>query len=319
MFYEPCSQLCNKVNSKIKTIKVIFASTVLKWMKIKYFIKNIELGKYSFLLELSVSDIGLSRQLYFTGWREYYSTLYYIKYLERCKPSAIIDLGSNIGYFACIAKTVVSKSKIWCIEPVLNNYNRLNRNIQLNGYSDTFLFKIGIGDTDEHATIYTFDFDNWATFNSEHANKLASMGYKVEKDSVRIMRLETFCKDISTNIDLLRMDIEGYEYEVINKNIDSFKEMQFDVFMEFHTNILGKEKTIETLQSLLNAGYINGAIIFNNPFCDKDEYFRNTKHFPKFYSISNLIKEFNGFPEDLVKKNDGFEIFLSKKDGRLPS
>lgn len=315
MLYQNKKTYLNNLNSKIKGAKLRIVKLVFKYIGVESFIKKVKLDNYSFKLELSAKDSGLAKQLYFTGWREFYSTKYYIDYLERIKPKYIFELGANIGYFACMAKAVLDDSFVHCAEPVPKNCNILRRNIELNNFSNVKIFNVGIGEEDEKSTIYTFDFDNWATFNRSHAIELKNKGYNCKKEIVDIVKLTSIHEMVQTPIDLIRMDIEGYEYEIIKTNRDFLKNNVIDIFMEFHTNILGKEKVIEILQILLTTGYEYSTIIFNNPFCDNDEYFKNTRHQPKHYKIEELLSELNLYTEEDIKINDGFEIFISKTKG----
>jgi len=314
MLYQNKKTYINNLNSKIKSVKLRIVKLVFKYIGVDSFIKKINLDNYSFKLELSTNDSGLAKQLYFSGWREFYSTKYYINYLEKIKPKYIFELGANIGYFACIAKSVLEDSFVYCAEPVPKNCKILRRNIEINNFSNVKIFNVGIGEEDSKSTIYTFDFDNWATFNEDHAIELKNKGYNCKEEVVDIIKLTSLQESLQTPIDLIRMDIEGYEYEIIKANIEFLNNNEIDIFMEFHTNILEKERVTEILQILISIGYQYSVVIFNNPFCDNDEYFQNTKHKPKRYTIEKLLSEINLLSENEIKLNDGFELFLSKNN-----
>ena len=312
--YPKTKRLTTLVNGKIKAIKLRLASYFMYKIGMLSFKKRIKLNKYNFILELSTTDLGLSRQLWFTGWREYSSTKYFISYLEKSKPSVVLELGANVGYFACIEKAVLPESTIICVEPVKKNYLTLLNNIGLNEYKKITAENIGIGVRSETNNIYTFKYDNWATFNYEHAVDLKNKGFDYKVEEVEIKTLTEFITPYDTKVDLLRMDVESYEYEIITNNINFFKEQKTDIFFEFHTNLLGKIKTLEILHLLRELGYVSAVTVFNYPYCKSDEYFKYPHNPPSEIHISKLISIIDSYTDESIKQHDGFELFISKRD-----
>ncbi len=74
---------------------------------------------------------------------------------------------------------------------------------------------------------------------------------------INVKRLPTVMSDLGhQHIDILKMDIEGSEYQVIDEIIDSKIEIK-QILVEFHHRFItiGKEKTDEAIKKLNKAGY----------------------------------------------------------------
>jgi FkbM family methyltransferase len=75
---------------------------------------------------------------------------------------------------------------------------------------------------------------------------------------VRALSLKTIASELGhESIDILKMDIEGAEYEVIDDLLSSGFNPKM-LLIEFHHRFegIGKEKTIDSLSKLRNAGYL---------------------------------------------------------------
>jgi len=94
--------------------------------------------------------------------------------------------------------------------------------------------------------------------NPEHVSasilqKSSSSGYF----DAEVKRLKTIMQNLSHNsVDILKIDIEGAEYEVIDDIISSGKEIN-QILIEFHHRFqnVGIDKSKKAIQKLKNAGY----------------------------------------------------------------
>jgi hypothetical protein len=73
---------------------------------------------------------------------------------------------------------------------------------------------------------------------------------------IPVKTLDSFVKENNIKkIDILRMDVEGFEYNIIlgaNRVLEKFKPK---IFVEIHKMYLGKEKTYKIFSDLKNKGY----------------------------------------------------------------
>ena len=165
---------------------------------------------HNYKLRLDLYDSGLSKDIAVRGTRE--EQLKYIIDREVNDGDVILDVGANIGYYAImLAKKVGSKGKVYAIEPEPNNMVRLEENIRLNGVNSIVEpFKIGAADNIGIGKLHVSKFSNLHSFfQSEYGIE----GH--EPIEVPLTDISSFIKGKRT-VDLLRMDVEGYEVEVIN-------------------------------------------------------------------------------------------------------
>ena len=141
----------------------------------------------------------------------------------------VVDIGANIGYYALIEAQIVStKGKVYAIEPEPNNFELLNKNVKINDFTDIIeTFQMAIADKDGHSKLYLSGKSNLHSLlpNSENED-----GYCI----VETTTLDNFLWD-KYPVDFIRMDVEGFEYEVIEGATKTLeREGPLKLFIEFH-------------------------------------------------------------------------------------
>ena len=152
--------------------------------------------------------------------------------------SIILDIGANIGD---VTDVIMKKynPNIYCYEPNISCYNYMLKRFKKN--SKIKIFNVAVSNFSGKTFLY---FHNKSTNISEF-NERSSL--KKEKDGLDInKKIEVNCINIKeilekhNQIDLIKIDIEGSEYEVmpeIIKNKDKIKM----VLCETHGNPDGKK------------------------------------------------------------------------------
>jgi len=118
-----------------------------------------------------------------------------------------VDVGANIGLYACLA---ASKGKpTIAIEPLPRNLAFLRRNLAANGFADVEVVPLAVGETGGAAKIYGF-----AEIASMHPTW--SQGAAVQSEDVAVTTLDSLiaarCAGRQT---FIKMDIEGYEFNAL--------------------------------------------------------------------------------------------------------
>lgn len=158
------------------------------------------------------------------------------------KQAIVFDVGANIGTFSLfVAKQNNQKDiHIYAFEPFPDNAKLCMSNIRRNKFNQFTLSNKAISDREG---IVKFDisggFDAFKINNSSENN--------IE---VKTTTLSLFCaKNYITYIDLLKMDIEGSEFDVIAQDIEFIKSCVNVMFMEYHLS--NERKAIDRLIILL--------------------------------------------------------------------
>ncbi len=157
-----------------------------------------------------LNDEGISRKLFFRNIHEPLSTLQYQKEIKF--GMNILEIGSNIGYYALIGAKLIGKTgKIYAFEPNPQNYDMLKFNIVLNKYNDLFeTYPYGVGAKNGEFVFYMMNKGNTSSFIKRNDS---TINIKDER-KVKVVCLDDFF-DESIKIDYFRMDVEGYEFEII--------------------------------------------------------------------------------------------------------
>lgn len=198
---------------------------------------------------IDFNDEGVSRQLYLHKKRERYSTDYMKEIVKR--HDIIIDIGANAGYYALLESRLACRGHVYAIEPVPKNVWLLNRNIELNNCKNVYVFRCAIGDKNGRGKMYLYDKGNLCSFTKNIQNE--STG----KIDIPIMTLDSFVeKNVSGYPTLIRMDVEGYEYQIIKGMTDILKSNKpMILFIELHPFMMSKENMKNLIETLKQSNF----------------------------------------------------------------
>jgi len=249
----------------------IWHSLIIAYLKLKsdnnLILKDIQGRK----MYLDLSDPGISRELIFTGIHEKLATKVLRRELKR--GMVVVDIGANLGYYALLEASIVGEEgQVYAIEPVRRNFDILCKNIQINGYKNVKAYCIAISSKSGTAKIALTEASNWHCMLDITAEAVSDyMKQKMRRLTrqtvvVNTITLDEFlAKEKINKVDLIRMDIEGYEVEAIKGMLNTLKNTPppLKLFFEIHNKVFNNpEKTIgPLLQQLLTFGFKPKTII----------------------------------------------------------
>ena len=204
---------------------------------------------------LDLQDAGVSRELLTAHTRETFATALLKK--ELAKGNVVIDIGSSIGYYALQeAQLVKSSGIVYAIEPVIDSYSILLRNMAMNGYRNIKTFNLAIGTHNHNGFIQVSRLKNCSKI-TQHAGE--------QTQSTLIIPLDKFVKG-KRHPDFVRMDVEGYETEIIKGMTELlYSTKPLKIAMELHCALLGKEM-LPMLHTLQHTGFkVKAATIEAHP------------------------------------------------------
>ncbi|MDH4471918.1 MAG: FkbM family methyltransferase [Fluviicola sp.] len=132
------------------------------------------------------------------------------------KPgSTFMDVGANIGLMSVIASRLVGeKGRVLAVEANLKTVEILNQNAALNHCENVDVYPVALGSENGKATLY----ENWEV-NRGGASLLSQDNS--EGTEVPLWKLDELFGDLT--IDLIKMDVEGFELEVLKGGINLLK------------------------------------------------------------------------------------------------
>jgi FkbM family methyltransferase len=192
-------------------------------------------------------DPGISRELALYRVHEPLATRLLMQTL---KPGMnVVDIGGNIGYYAMLeARLVGPAGTVIAIEPVPENSEQLCKNVQSNGYENIRIHKVAIGDRNGTALMYITGKSNW---HSLHPPPFSKGEMKVPVTTLDSLLMPYHLP----SVDLVRMDLEGYEVVVIEGMRRTLEKHGPRLLVELHPYLVGASPIVEYLRSLENMGY----------------------------------------------------------------
>ena len=123
----------------------------------------------------------------------------------------ILDIGANIGMTALLFSRL--GEKVYAFEPNPGTFNFLKNNLEKNNILNVTPLNFGLGNDDKNLSL-TFSTTNRA--GAFVSNKIsANSDHEVE--TIQIKRLSDTISDLNiSNIDFIKIDVEGFEMEVLS-------------------------------------------------------------------------------------------------------
>ena len=146
------------------------------------------------------------------------------------KPGmTVIDIGAHIGYYSLLfAKCVGSAGRIFSFEPLPGNFALLQKNIQLNNLHQVTTFNQAIFSSNREITLTVPDDQPNPGSGSAYIHG-GAQEFRVEAISV-----DAFCEESAIRPDILKMDVEGAEYEVLMGARETISRCRPKLLIELH-------------------------------------------------------------------------------------
>jgi FkbM family methyltransferase len=202
------------------------------------------------------------------------------------KGSVVLDIGANIGFYSWLfSRWVGSTGKIISFEPDLLNFRRLKDNTDK--LKNTIIFNKAVGKENGKITLYQSDILN--VDHRTYQPETYTRSYSVD-----VVALDDFLSDISTSVDFVKIDIQGFEYNAVKGMMQLLrKNKQIKILSEFWPYGLKKSgsSAVHYFELLSNLGFT--------------VFLLENKNMAKL-SISR-VTEMNELPE-----KNYFNIFISR-------
>ena len=151
-----------------------------------------------------------------------FSVLFAEIFVDRCyRPTSrfivgdgwtVVDIGANVGFFTCQAATAAKHTRVVAVEPVSTYLTVLRRNVERNGLQNVRILPFAVSGTSGGKVMICV----WYTPSGEpKTHRPVPPDAKRETETVAGMTLgEIFEATHVDHCDLLKIDVEGAEYEL---------------------------------------------------------------------------------------------------------
>ncbi len=169
------------------------------------------------LIDPSV-DQGVELSLFETGTYEKGTIQLLKQFLE---PGAtFLDIGANIGLMSVIASRFTGKKgKVYAVEANPGTIPILQTNVTLNGCEQVEIIPVALSDKQGTALL----FENWEV--NRGGASLISQSDRQQGIEVKMERLDDLF-DPDTPVQLVKIDVEGFEPQVLRGGMNWFRKQQ---------------------------------------------------------------------------------------------
>jgi FkbM family methyltransferase len=201
-----------------------------------------------FTLHLDVSRSNAQKLLYLLGER-FLDERHVLRAVLR-RGMRVVDVGANIGYYTLfIAKALGPGGSIVCFEPEPSNLVELNRNISANQLENVEVVAKAVGREDGRASLAS------GINSGVVAGDLGDF-------AAPICRLDTA---ISSPVDFIKIDVEGYEGQVLDGARSLLRHHLPTLFVEIHPTMIAPPYSTESVLGLLGEHYPRVHLFVSNP------------------------------------------------------
>ncbi len=174
------------------------------------------------------------------GYNDFYTT---------CPSPRILDCGSNIGISIIRYKQLYPKAKITAFEADPRLCKLLKRNIKYNNLTDIDVVEAAVWSSDT-----TVQFVRTADPQGGYVKHVFDQHGDVFDQHGECIRGISLSRFLQEPVDLLKLDIEGGEFEVlpsIKDKLDNVKQ----IMLEVHHSVTRADRLAEIFDILSNANY----------------------------------------------------------------
>lgn len=206
------------------------------------------------------------------------------------KGDLVFDVGSNIGILSAVYSRLVGNSgKVYSFEPVNETFAQLQETLALNGCDNVTPIKTAISDNSGSMEMQIFD-ESASGLNS--LVKLKYPEYNSNNVAVKTETLDNICAKFKiTGIDFLKIDVEGFEKEVL-AGASALLENNLIKFIQFEISDVPLSSSGKTPEDIID-------------FLKKYNYL--------VFSFDAAAKRFNGPISTIKQKKGGYDNFYSSQ------
>jgi len=137
-------------------------------------------------------------------------------YLKPKHGEVVIDAGAHYGFYTLFASQLVGREgSIYAFEPSSKNFRRLLTNLLLNNVKNTKASNFGLGNSESVRKLYLSSYSGRHSMLPEISDRFEVVTVRRFDHVVEKMGLK--------RVDLMKVDVEGYEMEVLKGSLRTLK------------------------------------------------------------------------------------------------
>ena len=156
------------------------------------------------------------------------------KKLELYRFKKIIDIGANFGVQSLQISNNFKNAKIFSIEPTKYAYAKLLKNLNLNKdlKRNIKAYNLFLGSKNQVKPKAVYS--SWKLNSEKKFKHIKHLGEKKNISNKKLKTLDEFILENQINeVDFIKLDVDGYEYFVLQGGLNFLKNKRPPIFMEF--------------------------------------------------------------------------------------
>ena len=180
-------------------------------------ITSVQLPNGKVLKLEAASEDWIPTQLFWRGWTGYEPEVTSLFFRLAESARAVLDVGAHAGFYSLLASLANPNADVFAFEPLTRVFERLERNVQLNGLSNVKCFRAAAG---AHEGVQEFYFPDQAqpiasSLRSDMLLATFPTG-AIQHVPVSVVTLDRFvAKHQIEHVDLIKLDTERTEHDVL--------------------------------------------------------------------------------------------------------
>ncbi len=185
------------------------------------------------------------------------------------EDSVIFDIGANVGRFSFHFAKLAHQGKVVCFEPDSKNFSDLMKTEKLNNYHNISFLKKGLGSEKNLLPLYRVNESN------PGMNRILKNIYpNGRSEEIEIIKLDDYIElSDFEDINIIKIDVEGYEHEVLKGGEKIIKRLKPILFVEVNDQNLKEHNSsaLDLVSWIRSKGYTiknasTNQYLSDNPF-----------------------------------------------------
>jgi FkbM family methyltransferase len=202
------------------------------------------------LFDCDLAD-AIAREVCLTGYYEPPVS----RVMQRLAPrgGTVVDAGANWGYFSLLAASAVGdRGTVIALEPDPRHLARLERNVEINGFTNVSALQVAAGSNDGRVTLAGYDDDADNRGTSRITDTVSAHPFDVSCTTIDRLTASR------ARVDAVKIDVEGAELDVLTGMRDGLAAGRYAaIVLELHPALLRESRIdpAECIRMLEAHGY----------------------------------------------------------------
>lgn len=190
----------------------------------------------------SRGDDWISNQVFWRGWSGYEPETTRVFWQLALSSRLTLDVGAHVGFHSIVAALANEASLVYAFEPLPAVFDRLERNLSINGLRNVVATRAAAGAHDGDADF--FHVPDVIPSSSSLSAEFMRGTPGVTSVSVPVVRLDSFLAEHGEpSVDLVKIDTETGELDALSGMVETLRRCQPDIVCEVLTRSDGDALT----------------------------------------------------------------------------